>query len=137
MSATVPPATATTTDEPGVKTFRGESLEELLPQIREELGADAVILRQRDGLKGGVGGFFQKRCVEVDARAGAKRVDTYAGAAEDEDVRSALDEDATPDFAEKLDAAELEAAAEEPRFDRPAPAPMTAPAAPAMPPFHA
>ena len=91
MSATVPPATAPTT-EPGVKTFRGESLEELLPQIREELGADAVILRQRDGLKGGVGGFFQKRCVEVDARAGAKRVDTYAGAAEDEDIRSALDE---------------------------------------------
>src|SRR4051812_15349424 len=135
MSATVPPATATTTDEPGVKTFRGESLEELLPQIREELGADAVILRQRDGLKGGVGGFFQKRCVEVDARAGSRRVDTYAGAASDEDVRSALDEDATPDFAEKLDA-ELEAAAEEPRFDRPPPAPMTAPAAPAMPPFH-
>ena len=81
MSATVPPTTPT---EPGVKTFRGESLEELLPQIRAELGPDAVILRQRDGLKGGVGGFFQKRCVEVDARAGAKRVDTYAGGAEDD-----------------------------------------------------
>src|SRR4051794_32506807 len=124
MSATVPPATATTTDEPGVKTFRGESLEELLPQIREELGADAVILRQRDGLKGGVGGFFQKRCVEVDARAGAARVDTYAGAAEDEDVRAALDADG-PDFADELDA-ELEA--EEERFARPAAAPV-APAA--------
>src|SRR4051812_9883259 len=120
MSATVPPATATTTDEPGVKTFRGESLEELLPQIREELGADAVILRQRDGLKGGVGGFFQKRCVEVDARAGSRRVDTYAGAASDEDVRAALDEDASgADFADELDA-ELEAAEEEERFARPA-----------------
>src|ERR671933_1227533 len=89
MSATVPPATAPTT-EPGVKTFRGESLEELLPQIREELGADAVILRQRDGLKGGVGGFFQKRCVEVDARAGTKRIDTYAGADEAQ-ARAALE----------------------------------------------
>jgi len=108
MSATVPPATAPTT-EPGVKTFRGESLEELRPQIREELGADAVILRQRDGLKGGVGGFFQKRCVEVDARAGAPRVDTYAGAAtDDDDVRSALDQDPA-DFARQLDAAQCEA----------------------------
>jgi flagellar biosynthesis protein FlhF len=141
MSATVPPATApTTTTEPGVKTFRGESLEELLPQIREELGPDAVILRQRDGLKGGVGGFFQKRCVEVDARAGAKRVDTYAGAAEDEAVRAALDAE-IPDFADELDA-ELEAAEDaleaedQERFVRPQPAPMTAPA-PAMPPFQA
>jgi flagellar biosynthesis protein FlhF len=129
MSATVPPATAPTT-EPGVKTFRGQSLEELLPQIREELGADAVILRQRDGLKGGVGGFFQKRCVEVDARAGAKRVDTYAGAAEDADIRSALDEDTTPDFAEQLED-ELEAIEDldEDRFARPAFAPAPAPAA--------
>ncbi len=133
MSATVPPATAPTT-EPGVKTFRGQSLEELLPQIREELGADAVILRQRDGLKGGVGGFFQKRCVEVDARAGAKRVDTYAGAAEDADIRSALDEE-VPDFAEQLED-ELEAIEDidDERFARlaPAPAPAAAPAA-AMP----
>src|SRR6185436_4056155 len=98
MSATVPPTAPTT--EPGVKTFPGQSLEELLPQIREELGADAVILRQRDGLKGGVGGFFQKRCVEVDARAGAKRVDTYAGASDDDDVGAALDQ-ATPDFADE------------------------------------
>ncbi|MEA2383120.1 MAG: hypothetical protein QOH72_3091 [Solirubrobacteraceae bacterium] len=138
MSATVSPATApttTATTEPGVKTFRGESLEEVLPQIREELGADAVILRQRDGLKGGVGGFFQKRCVEVDARAGAKRVDTYAGTAEDDDVRSALDEDSAPDFGEELEAAEA-AEEQEERFERPAPAPLTAPAAPAMPPFQ-
>jgi flagellar biosynthesis protein FlhF len=148
MSATVPPATAPTT-EPGVKTFRGESLEELLPQIREELGADAVILRQRDGLKGGVGGFFQKRCVEVDARAGSKRVDTYAGAAADEDVRAALDADTTPDFDAELDA-ELEAAEEEEeRFARAAaPSPSAIaqaaqalvtgaqPAAPAMPPLQ-
>jgi flagellar biosynthesis protein FlhF len=133
MSATVPPATAPepapspapAPAEDGMKTFRGQSLEELLPRIREELGADAVILRQRDGLKGGVGGFFQKRCVEVDARAGAKRVDTYAGASEAE-ARAALDgEDEAADFRDELDA-ELEAAAEaeaEERFSRSQPGP--------------
>jgi flagellar biosynthesis protein FlhF len=132
MSATVPPATAPTT-EPGVKTFRGESLEELLPQIREELGADAVILRQRDGLKGGVGGFFQKRCVEVDARAGSKRVDTYAGEGEEEAVRAALDAGGDIDFEAELEAAvaaEEETGAGEQRFARP---PATAPFQPAAP----
>ena len=52
-----------------VKTFRGRSLEELLPQIRAELGPDAIVLRRREGLAGGVGGFFQRPYVEVDARA--------------------------------------------------------------------
>ena len=46
------------------KTYRGRSLEELLPKVRAELGPDAVIVRQREGLTGGVGGFFQKRLVE-------------------------------------------------------------------------
>src|SRR5918997_2568122 len=50
------------------KTFRGRSLETVLPQIREELGADAIVLRRREGLAGGVGGFFQKSYVEVEAR---------------------------------------------------------------------
>jgi flagellar biosynthesis GTPase FlhF len=143
MSATVPPAVApaASSSEEGVKTFRGQSLEELLPQIREELGADAVILRQRDGLKGGVGGFFQKRCVEVDARAGAPRVDTYAGGADgdDDDVRAALDQDPA-DFRQQLDAAQAEADEEEAeeRFTRVAPAAVAAapvaptPAAPQM-----
>jgi flagellar biosynthesis GTPase FlhF len=49
-------------------TYRGNSLEELLPQIREELGPDAVIVRQREGIVGGVGGFFGKKCIEVEAR---------------------------------------------------------------------
>jgi len=71
--------TTTMTDETtaAVTTFRGRSLEELLPQIREQLGSDAVVLRQRDGLMGGIGGFFQQRFVEVDARAGTARVDVY------------------------------------------------------------
>src|SRR4029450_9561148 len=51
-----------------VKTYRGRTLEELLPQIREELGPDAIVLRRREGLAGGMGGFFQKHFVEVDAR---------------------------------------------------------------------
>jgi hypothetical protein len=72
MSTTAPaPETA------DVTTFRGRSLEELLPQIREQLGPDAIVLRQRDGLMGGIGGFFQQRFVEIDARSGAPRIDVY------------------------------------------------------------
>src|SRR5687768_7551768 len=54
--------------EDAVKTFRGRSLDELLPRIRAELGPDAIVLRRREGLAGGVGGFFQKSFVEVEAR---------------------------------------------------------------------
>ena len=59
---------ASTSNDPDVKTFRGRSLEEILPQIREELGPDAIVLRRREGLTGGVGGFFQRPYIEVDAR---------------------------------------------------------------------
>jgi flagellar biosynthesis GTPase FlhF len=52
-----------------IKTFRGRSLEEVLPQVRTELGPDAIVVRRREGLAGGVGGFFQRSYVEVDARA--------------------------------------------------------------------
>ena len=58
--------TETVTD---VKTFRGRSLDEVLPQIRAELGADAIVVRRREGLAGGVAGFFQRSYVEVDARS--------------------------------------------------------------------
>src|SRR5215212_2944938 len=51
-----------------VKTFRGRTLEELLPQIKQELGPDAIVLRRREGLGGGVAGFFQRSFVEVEAR---------------------------------------------------------------------
>ncbi|HEX4805244.1 MAG TPA: hypothetical protein VFU94_05030, partial [Conexibacter sp.] len=76
MSTTAPTAEAGAgaTD---VQTFRGRTLEEVLPQIRSELGPDAVVVRQRDGLVGGIGGFFQQRFVEVDARAGTPRIDVY------------------------------------------------------------
>jgi flagellar biosynthesis GTPase FlhF len=59
--------TATATTES--RTFRGRSLEEILPQVRAELGADAIVLRRREGLAGGVAGFFQRPYVEIDARA--------------------------------------------------------------------
>src|SRR3954469_6433732 len=51
------------------KTFRGRSLDEVLPQIRAELGADAIVVRPREGLAGGVAGVFQLSYVEVDARS--------------------------------------------------------------------
>jgi flagellar biosynthesis GTPase FlhF len=59
------------------RTYRGSDLDELLPKIREELGPDAIVLRQRDGLGGGIGGFFQRRCVEVVARRAGPRVNQY------------------------------------------------------------
>src|SRR3954464_2575327 len=58
----------TTTSAPDVQTFRGRSLEEVLPQVREAFGPDAIVVRRREGLAGGVGGFFQRSYVEVDAR---------------------------------------------------------------------
>ncbi len=49
--------------QPETKVFRGRSLEEILPRIKADLGPDAVITRQRDGLAGGIGGFFQRQFV--------------------------------------------------------------------------
>jgi flagellar biosynthesis GTPase FlhF len=59
------------------RTYRGADLEELLPKIREELGPDAIVVRQREGLGGGVAGFFQRPCVEVVARRGRPSLDAY------------------------------------------------------------
>jgi flagellar biosynthesis GTPase FlhF len=73
-----------TTAVEDVKTFRGSTLEALLPQIRDELGPEAVIVRQREGLVGGVGGFFQKKCVEVEAKPGGPRIDVFDEDAWDE-----------------------------------------------------
>lgn len=56
----------------GTRIYRGESLDELLPTITDELGTDAVITRQREGVVGGVGGFFGKKCVEVEARSASR-----------------------------------------------------------------
>ena len=53
----------------GVRVYRGRSLAELLPRIRAELGPEAVVLRQREGRAGGIGGFFAQRYFEVEAMA--------------------------------------------------------------------
>ncbi len=64
-------------------TYRGSDLDELLPKIREELGPDAIVIRQREGLDGGVAGFFQKRCVEVVARRATPGLDAYDASSPD------------------------------------------------------
>src|SRR4051794_41646433 len=98
-------------DAPDVKTFRGRSLEEVLPRIRAELGPDAIVLRRREGLGGGVGGFFQRPYVEVDARpahADERPLEIRSDRATIEGLSSpavqALFEQATP-FADALAAA--------------------------------
>jgi flagellar biosynthesis protein FlhF len=50
-----------------IKTFQGRSLEEVLPQIKEELGPNAVVVGQRTKVQGGVAGFFGTKVVEVTA----------------------------------------------------------------------
>jgi flagellar biosynthesis GTPase FlhF len=129
------------------KTFRGSSLEEVLPKIKADLGPDAEIVRQREGLTGGVGGFFQRACIEVDARAAdpelavepqrpARRFDAYDDSAAVPEPLPAFEPDeptaeglsapgiqeilrqAAP-FADHLDAASRrEPAAEEPLAER-------------------
>ena len=47
------------------KSYAGKDLAEIVPRIRDELGPDAVILKQRQTQSGGVGGFFSRRGVEV------------------------------------------------------------------------
>jgi flagellar biosynthesis GTPase FlhF len=59
------------------RTFRGRSLDELIPLIQRELGGDAIILRRREGLTGGFLGFFQHQFVELEAIGGAPRLDLY------------------------------------------------------------
>lgn len=95
-------------DASGTVTYRGRSLEEVLPKIREELGPDAVIERQRTGLVGGVGGFFQREMIEVDARPAAPgehgTFDVLAGAGDDADLRAATAPPPDPDRDEGLSA---------------------------------
>ena len=109
---------------PEIRTYQGASLEELLPQIRAELGAGAVITRRREGVTGGFAGFFGKRCVEVEAQAGTPTpavptrsvFDAYdvATGGEDDDggpVMRSLIEQASP-FADALDEALAQTPAE-------------------------
>ena len=58
MTGPSSPSSAPSDDPDGVRTYRGRTIEELIPRIRAELGPDAIILREREGLMGGIGGFF-------------------------------------------------------------------------------
>jgi flagellar biosynthesis GTPase FlhF len=60
-----------------VRTYRGRSVDELIPVIQRELGAEAIVVRRREGLTGGVLGFFQHPFVEIEAMPGAPGVDIY------------------------------------------------------------
>jgi len=71
------------------KTFRARSLTDALAQVRDELGPDAVVIRRREGLEGGVAGFFQKAVVEIEAQPGGPAL-LSAGAP----ATSLLDDDA-------------------------------------------
>src|SRR5690348_863953 len=103
-----------------VKTFRGRSLEELLPQIRAELGPDAIVLRRREGVGGGV--FQKKKYIEIDARAAhadERPLEIRSDRATAEGLASpavqALFEQATP-FADALAAAARDTRMEEDTF---------------------
>jgi flagellar biosynthesis GTPase FlhF len=68
------------------RTYRGRDLSEILPQIRAELGSDAIVTHQREGLVGGIGGFFAHRFIEVEAMSPPEQratLDLYDGEAAD------------------------------------------------------
>ena len=54
-----------------IKQFAADTIDEVLAQVRAELGEDALILQTKRVVRGGVGGFFGKEGVEVTAAAGA------------------------------------------------------------------
>jgi flagellar biosynthesis GTPase FlhF len=127
--------------ETQTRVYRGRSVEELVPQIQRELGAEAIIVRRREGLTGGVLGFFQRAFVEIEAMPGGPGVDLY-----DEDATDAHAQ-FSPDVGAPAASAAVQQAASPPIAppaapvaewapdfeDHPAPPPPTAPAAPPPP----
>jgi flagellar biosynthesis GTPase FlhF len=105
--------------EGATRVYRGRSVDELVPQIQRDLGSDAIIVRRREGLTGGVLGFFQRQYVEIEAMPGAPGVDVY-----DEHVSAA-----PPSPAEGF----VPDPAPAPQY-RPAPAPQPPPPPPPPPP---
>jgi flagellar biosynthesis GTPase FlhF len=63
--------------EHATRVYRGRSVDELVPQIQRDLGSEAIIVRRREGLTGGVMGFFQRAFVEIEAMPGGPGVDLY------------------------------------------------------------
>jgi flagellar biosynthesis GTPase FlhF len=77
MSTASAPLAETEQDTAAARVYRGRSIDELIPQIEAELGADAIVVRRRRGLEGGIGGFFQRPYIEVEAKPGTPRIDLY------------------------------------------------------------
>jgi flagellar biosynthesis GTPase FlhF len=103
-----------------VRSFRAETLEEALQMVHDELGPGAIVVRQREGVIGGIGGFFAKQCVELDVEAPSGTVtrvapavparhvvDLYAGVDDDIDFTFA----AAPTLAEPVASASAVAVA--------------------------
>lgn len=88
------------------RTYRGRTVDELIPKIQAELGRDAIVIRRQSGLTGGFAGFFQRPFVEIEARRGSPGIDRY-----DED-------DAAPAMPGDLDAELTAALDREPALDR-------------------
>ncbi len=61
----------------GTRLYRGRSIDELIPKIEAELGLDAIVVRRKRGLEGGIGGFFQRPYVEIEAKPGGPGIDVY------------------------------------------------------------
>jgi flagellar biosynthesis GTPase FlhF len=119
--------------EATTRVYRGRSVEELVPQIQRDLGADAIIVRRREGLTGGVLGFFQRTYVEIEAMSGAPGVDVY-----DEDESASPPPAFTPEPAlpsSPASAAQPAFTPQPPFTAQPAPAPPAAPPPAFAPPF--
>jgi flagellar biosynthesis GTPase FlhF len=61
------------------RVYRGRSTAELIPTIQAELGPDAIVIARRSGLEGGLGGFFQRPFVEIEAQPAPAGIDLYDG----------------------------------------------------------
>ena len=71
------PSGSSTLETGAVRTYHGRTVEDLIPKIQDDLGSDAIIVHRREGLTGGVAGFFQRPYVEIDAIPGGPRIDLY------------------------------------------------------------
>lgn len=71
------PSGSSTLEAGAVRTYHGRTVEDLIGKIQDELGPDAIIVHRREGLTGGVAGFFQRPYVEIDAIPGGPSIDVY------------------------------------------------------------
>jgi flagellar biosynthesis protein FlhF len=115
------------------RTYRGRDVDELIPRIQRELGAEAIIVRRREGLSGGFLGFFQHPFVEIEAMPGGPRIDVYDEAEPVVPAPSAAvapERASAPPPGARAYEQPPPAAAPPPAF-APPPAPLAAPAPPA------